>query len=75
MVVLNRLKPRALDNAETKRSLTRKGADLCPVELPDLNEVHRAYDIEVGVIEVDGAKASDDIEALWAYLRKRLGIA
>lgn len=75
VVVLNRLKPRALDNAETKRSLARKGADLCPVELPDLNEFHRAYDIGVGVVEVDGAKSSSDVEALWTYLRKRLGIA
>lgn len=75
VVVLNRLKPRALDNVETKRELARQGADLCPVELPDLNEFHRAYDIGVGVIEVDGAKASDDVEALWTYLRKRLGIA
>ncbi|UKJ76343.1 ParA family protein [Azospirillum brasilense] len=75
VVVLNRLKPRALDNAETKRDLARIGADLCPVELPDLNEFHRAFDIGVGVVEVDGAKASDDVDALWAYLRKRLGIA
>lgn len=74
VVVLNRLKPRALDNAETKRELARKGADMCPVELPDLNEFHRAYDIGVGVVEVDGAKASDDVDALWAYLRKRLGV-
>ena len=74
ITVLNRVKPRTTDIAKTRRELAGIGADVCPVDIPDLTEVHRAGERGLGVAEIVGLKSSDDFNAIWAYARSRMGM-
>ncbi|HYD67375.1 ParA family protein [Azospirillum sp.] len=75
VTVLSRVKPRVSDTATTRRRLAALGADVCPVEIPDLTEVHRAGERGLGVMEVTGLKSAEDMTAVWKYLSSRAGMA
>ncbi|HEY0834989.1 MAG TPA: ParA family protein [Azospirillum sp.] len=73
VTVLSRVKPRVSDTATTRRRLAARGADVCPVEIPDLTEVHRTGERGLGVMEVTGLKSAEDMAAVWKYLYSRAG--
>jgi chromosome partitioning protein len=55
-----------------RRKLAGEG-DIAPVDIPSLAEVYRTYEQGLGVVEVSGAKAVADFEALWRFVADRLG--
>lgn len=57
-----------------KRLLNSAG-DLCPVDIRDLRDIEATHDHGLGINEFGGkAKGSDDVEAVWQYIRKAMEI-
>jgi chromosome partitioning protein len=73
MIVLNAIKKRTNRILTARRRLSKAG-DLCPVEIPDFDDFLTAGEAGLGVVEIKGAKGADDIDALWAIVRRRIEI-
>jgi chromosome partitioning protein len=71
--VLNKTK-RATKRTERAKTRLVKAGHLCPIDVRSLEDIESTHDAGVGVIEISGAKGSDDFDGVWAYVRGQLGI-
>lgn len=71
--VLNAARPRVRETTGARRKLGRHG-DVLAAALPDSVEIQRAMAEGRGVLETNG-RGADDSAALWAEVRRRLGLA
>jgi len=71
--LLSRTNQRWGSHRAAKRLLNRV-APLCPVDIRQLRDIEATHDHGLGVNEFGGAKGVDDIEAVWDYVRKELGL-
>lgn len=71
--VLNRVKRRVTSLREAKSALIREGR-LCPVEVPDLEDMHRVDEIGYSVLDVPGAAGAGECADLWHFIRNELGL-
>lgn len=72
VVVLNRVKPRVRETAKFRRDLVKARANLYPIDIPELTDLHRSASLGLGVIEIAGIRAGQEIEALWSHLEPML---
>ena len=70
VAVLNSVKPRVNINA-VKAYLLDAG-DLCPVEIADRTDYARAGAKGMGLLDVPGHAGSDEMLAVWRYVRGRI---
>lgn len=56
-----------------KKRLNGAG-DLCPVDIRFLRDIEATHEFGVGINELSGAKGADDMEAVWDFVRKSVGI-
>ena len=56
-----------------KKRLNGAG-DLCPVDVRLLRDLEATHEFGVGINELSGAKGADDMEAVWDFVRKAVGI-
>lgn len=56
-----------------KKRLNGAG-DLCPVDVRFLRDIEATHEFGVGVNELNGRRGADDMEAVWDFVRKSLGI-
>lgn len=57
------------------KKLLNSTGDLCPVDVRDLRDIEATHDHGLGINEFGGkAKGSDDIEAVWQFVRKAMEI-
>jgi chromosome partitioning protein len=56
-----------------KKQLNRAGS-LCPVDVRQLRDIEATHDYGLGVNEFQGAKGVEDIEAVWEFVQRGLGI-
>jgi chromosome partitioning protein len=56
-----------------KKQLNRAGP-LCPVDIRQLRDIEATHDYGLGINELGGAKGTDDMEAVWEFVRKAMGI-
>ena len=56
-----------------KKQLNRAGP-LCPVDIRQLRDIEATHDYGLGINELSGAKGTDDLEAVWDFVRKAMGI-
>jgi len=71
--LLSRTNPRWGSHRTAKRLLNRV-ARLCPVDIRQLRDIEATHDHGLGVNEFGGAKGAEDVEAVWDYIRKELGL-
>jgi len=71
--VMNHFKRNALTFGKTKLMLDRAGR-LCPVEIPDSQDMKNCIEVGLGVIEIRGAKVRSEVELLWDFVRYELGM-
>lgn len=69
--VLNRVNRRARSFLDAKRRLNEVGR-LCPIEVPQYEDVVGAAEIGVGVVEIRGAKGADDFSGVWTFVRNEM---
>ena len=67
-MLLNRTQRRESSFEAAKRRLV-KFAKLCPIDIPHLADVPKAFSRNLGVAEVRGAKGAADYEAVMDHLR------
>lgn len=72
LFVLNRVKPRVKEVAESRRELA-KIADVAGAAIPDSIDIIRAVAAGVGVVET-GGRGSEDFSGLWVEVRRRVGL-
>lgn len=70
--VPSQVNPRLKETVIARRKLAGEG-DVAPIDIPSLAEVYRTYEQGLGVVEVTGAKAGADFDALWRFVAARLG--
>jgi chromosome partitioning protein len=56
-----------------KKQLNRAGP-LCPIDVRQLRDIEATHDYGLGINELSGAKGADDMEAVWEFVRKTMGI-
>jgi chromosome partitioning protein len=57
------------------KKLLNSVGNLCPIDVRDLRDIEATHDHGLGINEFGGkAKGSDDVEAVWQYVRKALEI-
>jgi chromosome partitioning protein len=71
--VLNRVKPRARSFTEAKSMLVRDGR-VCPIELPDYEDVAFTSSKGIGLLELRGAKGTEYVAGIWSFVRTELGL-
>jgi chromosome partitioning protein len=71
--LLNRVKRRATSLRDAKTDLIRSGR-LCPVEVPDLEDMHKVDEIGYSVVDVDGAGGAEECVNAWHFIKNELGI-
>jgi chromosome partitioning protein len=71
--VLNKTK-RATKRTERAKTRLVKAGHLCPIDVRSLEDIESTHDAGIGVIEISGAKGSDDFDGVWAYVRGQLDI-
>jgi chromosome partitioning protein len=70
--LLSRTNPRWGSYRVAKKLLNAVG-DLCPIDVRDLRDIEATHDHGLGINEFGGkAKGSDDVEAVWQYVRKAM---
>lgn len=74
LFVLNKTIPGRAVLGEARAYLKRR-AELCPVELPMRDHIHRAMDAGTAVVEDARLGGSDAMRALWRCVGTRLGFA
>ncbi len=70
--ILNRVKPRTRAFTEAQRLLLADGR-VCPVEIPDYDDIQFTARRGLGVLEVKGAKGIDHMAGVWAFVRQEIG--
>ncbi len=58
---------------EAKHRLIRAGR-LCPMDIPRVEDIPTSTKLGLGVIELGGAKGSDDFKSVWAFLKTEIGL-
>jgi chromosome partitioning protein len=71
--LLNRVKRRATSLRGAKTDLIRSGR-LCPVEIPDLEDIHKVDEIGYSVVDVEGAGGAEECVNTWHFVKNELGI-
>ena len=71
--LLSRTNQRWSSYRMAKMQLNRAGP-LCPVDIRQLRDIEATHDYGLGINELGGAKGTDDIEAVWEFVRKAMGI-
>jgi chromosome partitioning protein len=71
--LLARTKRAAKSYQEARQRLIKYGP-LCPFDCRDLEEVQRTYYNGLGILEVRGAAGQDDIQGVWDYVARELGL-
>lgn len=71
--VLNRVNRRAKSFLDAKRKLNQEGR-LCPIEIPQYEDIPRAGAVGLGVMEIRGAQGGDDVTSVWQYIRSEMGL-
>ena len=56
-----------------KKRLNGAG-NLCPVDVRFLRDIEATHEFGVGINESSGARGADDMEAVWDFVRKSVGI-
>lgn len=69
--VLNRVKPRARSFTEAKAILVRDGR-ICPIEIPDYEDIQFTSSRGIGLLELKGAKGSEHIAGVWSFVRAEM---
>ena len=70
--VLNFSKPR--QNVGAEKAMLLEAAELCPVELGERADYHRAGSKGLGLADVAGHAGAGEVKALWTFAKQRLGI-
>lgn len=71
--VLTRVDRRSSTVREVKLELNAVGR-LCPIEIPQSEDIKRASKIGIGVQEIAKAFGAAEIEGVWAFVRNELGL-
>jgi chromosome partitioning protein len=71
--VLNKAN-RRVKSYEVIRAKLLQAGPLCPVEIPTLEDIHTATGNGLAVPDIAKAKAADIFGALWAYVRREVGL-
>lgn len=56
-----------------KKRLNGAG-NLCPVDVRFLRDIEATHEFGLGINELSGAKGTDDMESVWQFVRKSVGI-
>jgi chromosome partitioning protein len=72
--VLTRVNRRARSLLEAKRRLAVAAGRTLPIEVPLFEDFNLSADSGAGIMEIRGASGADDIEALWLYVAKEMGL-
>jgi chromosome partitioning protein len=70
--VMNRSNRRAKSFGTIRAKLMANG-DLCPVEIPQLEEIPLASGKGLGVMDLTRPGSGDTFEALWSFIERRVG--
>jgi chromosome partitioning protein len=71
--LLSRTKRTAKSYQEARQRLIKHGP-LCPFDCRDLEEVQRTHYNGLGILEVRGAAGRDDIQGVWDYVAREIGL-
>jgi len=71
--VLNRVKPRARSFVEAKSILVRDGS-VCPIEIPDYEDIAFTSSRGIGLLELKGGKGSEYVAGVWSYIKAEMGL-
>lgn len=71
--LLSRTKRAAKSYQEARHRLIKYGP-LCPFDCRDLEEVQRTHYNGLGILEVRGAAGQDDIQGVWNFVARELGL-
>jgi chromosome partitioning protein len=71
--VINAAKRRVVSFREAQILLVEKGK-LCPIAIPDLEDIHLVARVGRSPVEVKGAKGAEEIRGVWKFVRMELGI-
>jgi chromosome partitioning protein len=69
--VLNRIRRNTASMRNAKFALNRAGR-LCPVEMPQAEDVVRAAEIGAGILEIKGALSAGEFQAVWEFVRSEM---
>lgn len=72
--VLTRVNRQARSLLEAKRRLAVAAGRTLPIEVPLFEDFNLSADSGAGIMEIRGASGADDIEALWLYVAKEMGL-
>lgn len=70
--LLNRCKPRTKSFKEARVALLKAGP-LCPVEIPDREDIPTLASAGLTVVDVNGMKSSDEVIGVWLHLKNEMG--
>jgi chromosome partitioning protein len=71
--ILNRTNQRWGSHRVAKRLLNQAGT-LCPIDVRLLRDIEATADHGLGLNEIRGVKGLDDLEAVWEFVKKGLGV-
>jgi chromosome partitioning protein len=71
--LLSRTNQRWSSYRMAKKQLNRAGP-LCPVDIRQLRDIEATHDYGLGINELGRAKGTDDMEAVWDFVRKAMGV-
>lgn len=71
--LLNRTNQRWGSYREAKRKLNKAGP-LCPVDVRQLRDIEATNSYGLGINEFDRAKGTEDLEAVWDFVRDAMGL-
>ena len=72
--VLTRVNRRARSLLEAKRRLAAASGRTLPIEVPLFEDFNLSADTGTGIMEIRGASGADDIDALWLYIAREMGL-
>jgi chromosome partitioning protein len=70
---LNKVNRRTISFRKAQQKLTRAGR-LCPIEIPHFDDIVSLTEFGLTVIDIKNAKGVDDIEAVWGFVGRELGL-
>ena len=73
VVVLNRANRRTTSFARMRGRLI-KIADVCPVEIPQLEDVHVPSGKGLTLLDYTKSRGQEPFEEVWAYIRRQVGV-
>jgi chromosome partitioning protein len=72
--VLNRAN-RRVKSYETIRAKLLKVGELCPIEIPLLEDIHVSAGKGLAVLDMTTKRTNETFDALWTYVARKLGLA